>query len=64
MHSVDYEKTFAPVENMTIVQIAIALTTARGLHLHQMDVNNAFLQGELEDQVFMIQPPVLNPSTT
>ena len=56
MHGVDYEETFAPVANMTIVLIVIALAVAKRWHLHQMDVKNAFLQGELEEEVYMNQP--------
>ena len=53
---VEYEETFAPVAKMAIVWTVIALAGTKGWHLHQMDVNNDFLQGELEE-VFMIQPP-------
>ena len=55
-YRVDYEETFVPVAKMTIVQTIIALATARGWHLHQINVKNAFLQDELEEEVFMIQP--------
>ena len=43
-HGIDYDETFAPV-------------VAKGWHLHQMDVKNAFLHAELEEQVYMVQPP-------
>ena len=62
-HGVDYEETFAPMSKMTMVRTIIALAAAKGWHLHQMDVKNAFLQGELEKEVYMVQPPGFNSRT-
>ena len=39
------------------IQTVIALVASKGWHLHEMNVNNAFLQGELDKEVYMIQPP-------
>ena len=47
-HGVDYEETFALVSTkMTTMWTVITLVAAKGWHPHQMDVKNAFLQGEL-----------------
>ena len=61
-HGVDYEETFAPVAKMTTIRTVIVLATAKGWDLHQMDVKNDFLQGEL-DEVYMVQPPSFKSST-
>ena len=52
-HGIDYDETFAPV----------AVAAAKGWHLHQMDVKNTFLQVDLEEQVYMVQPPGFHSGT-
>jgi hypothetical protein len=42
---------------MAIVRAMIAVSASRGWVLHQMDVKNAFLHGELQEEVYLDQPP-------
>jgi len=52
-HGIYYEETFAPVAKMNTVRIILSLTTHFGWAMHQFDVNNAFLHGSLEEEVYM-----------
>ncbi|MCO5605824.1 hypothetical protein L7F22_060008 [Adiantum nelumboides] len=56
----DYDETFSLVAKMTNVRLVIAMASMLGWKLRQMDVNNAFLNGDLEEEVYMIQPKVIN----
>lgn len=53
---VDFEEVFAPVARMETVRLILALAAQMGWQVHQMDVKSAFLNGEIEEEVFVKQP--------
>ena len=52
----DYDETFCPVVRMESLRTVVSLAVRNGLRLHQLDVTTAFLNGELEEDVYMRQP--------
>ncbi|RVW37994.1 Retrovirus-related Pol polyprotein from transposon TNT 1-94 [Vitis vinifera] len=63
-YGVNYEETFAPVAKMTTVRTILALTVSSDWPLHQMDVKNVFLHGDLKECIYMKPPSGLFPSPT
>jgi transposase InsO family protein len=53
---VDFQETFAPVAKFTSIRCLLAIAAAEGLDVHQMDVKTAFLNGDLEEEIYMVQP--------
>ena len=53
----DYGKTFSPVAKMTSIRVILAVAAHAGWTIHQMDVNSAYLNGEIDQDILMSQPP-------
>ena len=56
IHSFDFHETFSPMVKPIAILVALTLALSQGWELFQLDVNNAFLNGLLEESVFMTQP--------
>jgi hypothetical protein len=52
----DYNEVFAPTVRNTTIRTVIALAAIEDLHLQTVDISNAFLKGELEEEIYMEQP--------
>lgn len=53
---IDYFDTYSPVSSITTIRTLVALASIHNLVIHQMDVKTAFLNGDLNEEIYMEQP--------
>jgi hypothetical protein len=53
----DFGETFVPVARLEAIRILLAFAASKGFKLYQMDVKNAFLNGVIQEEVYVRQPP-------
>lgn len=55
-YGVNYEETFSPVVRYATIRMVLAITAELELHVHQLDVSTAYLNGDLTEDIYMKQP--------
>ena len=50
---IDYDETFAPVARLEVIRMFLAFATHSNFKVYQMDVKSAFLNGELDEEVYV-----------
>ena len=54
---IDFEETFTPVARLKAIRMTLAFASYKDFKLFQMDVQSAFLNGFIEEEVYVEQPP-------
>jgi hypothetical protein len=57
VEGLDFGKTFAPITRLEAIRILLAFATSKGFKLYQMDVKSTFLNGVIQEEVYVRQPP-------
>jgi hypothetical protein len=56
VHGIDYDETFSPVAKMDSIRLPLSIVATKGWEVHQMDVKNAFLHGDIFEEIYMEHP--------
>ena len=54
--NLDYFDTYSPITRINSIRMIIAIAALHNLEIHQMDVKTAFLNGDLDEEIYMEQP--------
>ena len=55
---IEHTEIFSPIVKMSTIRLVLGMVVVENFHLEQLDVKIAFLQGDLEEDLYMIQPKV------
>ena len=61
---IDYDETYAPVARLEAIRMFLAFATHSNFKVYQMDVKSAFLNGELQEEVYVEQPQCLKTQSS
>ena len=64
LQGIDFEETFSPVSIMEAIHLILAYACSKNVKVYQMDVKSTFLNGELEEEVYIEQPEGFQLSET
>ena len=53
---IEYNETFAPVAKMDSIRLALAIATSKQWEVHHMDVKCAFINGDINEEIYMQKP--------
>ena len=53
VHGIDYNDTFAPVENMDSIRLALSIVALKQREVHHMDVKCAFINGDMNEDIYL-----------
>jgi Reverse transcriptase (RNA-dependent DNA polymerase)/Retrotransposon gag protein/Integrase core domain/Chromo (CHRromatin Organisation MOdifier) domain/GAG-pre-integrase domain len=62
-YGIDYEETYAPVAKSTSIRVVLSIGAVLNLEIHQMDVKTAFLNGDLDEEIYMTIPQGIKVSS-
>jgi hypothetical protein len=57
VEGLDFGEIFAPVAHLDAIRILLAFAASKGFKLYQMDLKSAFLNGVIQEEVYVRQPP-------